>query len=191
MTRDEIRKKYEELVCSFSKSFKGFKLDKLENKIEDYANRCAELKSQETHHLHDHNKELKRIKNGRRGEMAVEALLSIDICDWTVGDSTIYNYPDVPGYNVGIKTSEKWNFPVIPKNNTYPQIICVVNDKNPNHVFVCGLATVDILNKYQSDEYIVDPNLRQRGTKTCFYGFEHLIPITSLKDIEKYKRATD
>ncbi|MBP8781802.1 MAG: hypothetical protein KBH03_04070 [Paludibacteraceae bacterium] len=40
----------------------------------------------------------------------------------------------------------------------------------------------------QDTSLILDRNLRARGTKTGFYGFQYLKPIESLKDIEKYKK---
>lgn len=45
------------------------------------------------------------------------------------------------------------------------------------------MATSNVLNNYQDDDLILDPNLRARGTKTGFYGFEQLVPI------EVYKKA--
>ena len=58
----------------------------------------------------------------------------------------------------------------------------------PNLIFVCGLATTDVLNNYQDDNLIIDPNLRARGTKTGFYGFSELTPIQSIKDLTQYER---
>jgi hypothetical protein len=100
----------------------------------------------------------------------------------------LYHQPDIPGYSVGIKTVEQGKFPIIFKKNDYPQIICIRSLKEPNLIYVCGLATKEVLNTYQDTSLILDRNLRARGTKTGFYGFQYLKPIESLKDIEKYKK---
>ena len=57
-----------------------------------------------------------------------------------------------------------------------------------NLVFVCGLADVEVLNRCQDDELILSPNLRRRGTKTGFWGFQFLTPINSLEDLSRYKK---
>jgi len=41
-----------------------------------------------------------------------------------------------------------------------------------------------VLNKYQSVDLIRDPKLRNKGTKSAFYGFEHLLHF---KDIDELK----
>ena len=112
----------------------------------------------------------------------------IHIIDWTIGYSGLYHIPDIPGYRVGIKTVERDKFPIIFKDNSYPQIICIKSTKYNNLIFVCGLATSNVLNNYQDDDLILDPNLRARGTKTGFYGFEQLVPIKSLNDLSTYKK---
>ena len=75
---------------------------------------------------------------------------------------------------------------IIFKDNSYPQIICIKSTKYNNLIFVCGLATSNVLNNYQDDDLILDPNLRARGTKTSFYGFEQLVPIKSILSIMTY-----
>ena len=105
------------------------------------------------------------------------------IIDWTIGNSDRYNVPDIEEYKVGIKTVEKGKYPVIFKKNEYSQIICVRDDVIPNLVFICGLATADVLNKYQDDNLILNPKLRSRGVKTGFYGFEYLKEINSVADL--------
>ena len=111
--------------------------------------------------------------------------MGIPIIDWSIGNSDFYNNPDIPGYKVGIKTVERNKYPIIFKNNMYPQIICIKSIQCDNLVFVCGLATKEVLNEYQDDNLILDENLRKRGTKTGFYGFSHLLPVRSLDDLSK------
>ena len=102
--------------------------------------------------------------------------------------STILLYTPHCLSGVGIKTVERDKFPIIFKDNSYPQIICIKSTKYNNLIFVCGLATSNVLNNYQDDDLILDPNLRARGTKTGFYGFEQLVPIKSLNDLSTYKK---
>ena len=142
----------------------------------------------EPHHQVDNQKEQKRFMTGFKGEAALEELLGISIIDWSAGDSKDYHIPDIPGYNVGIKAVEYGKFPVIFKKNYCPQIICVIDADNPKMVYICGLATPQVLNTYQDDSLIIDPRLRARGTKTGFYGFDHLVHLSDLEQIKKYRK---
>jgi len=158
-------------------------------KIESHVKELIKTKKNESHHIIDNKNEFGRFFNGYLGEAAIEKLLGIKIIDWTIGDSSIYHVPDIPGYNVGIKTCRYGSFPIIFKSNDYSQIICIINQHNKGSVYVCGLATPDVLNEYQDDDLISFPQLKVRGTKTGFYGLDHLIPIRSLNDISKYRKT--
>lgn len=183
MTKDFL---YEDLVVRYKDNFVPVKIpaDKI-NAIKDLAQKIVNAKSQEEHHQIDSNHEYKRFYTGLLGESALEILLGINIVDWEYGDSSKYNYPDIKELGVGIKTVERNKFPIIFKNNKYPQIICVASDKRPDVVFVCGLATVDVLNRFQSDTLILSPSLRERNTKTGFYGFCRLKKIGNLEKLKK------
>ncbi len=165
--------------------------DAFQKRITSFVEELIEAKKKEDHHKRDNQKEIKRFSTGYLGEAALEKLFDMPIIDWTIGDSSAYHVPDIPGYSVGIKTVEYGKFPIIFKKNFYPQIICVSDPKNYGTVLVCGLATQDVLNKYQSDDLILDPRLRARGTKTGFYGFEYLQHIESLADIEQFKKEQE
>lgn len=181
---------YDDWVTKNSNNFIRIVIDDdYANKIREFAKSIIVAKNKESHHLIDNNNELKRFTTGLMGEACIEKLLGISIIDWTVGNSNYYHHPDIPGYSVGIKTVEQGKFPIIFKNNYYPQIFCITSNKIKNLVFVCGLATTDVLNTMQSDTLILDNNLRARGTKTGFYGFNKLKSITSLSDLKKYKKA--
>lgn len=144
-------------------------------------------KQLEPHHQIDKNKEFNRFYTGFLGEAAIEALLHTDkIIDWSCGNSNDYNVPDLLkiGINAGIKTADIYNFPVIFKKNTYPQIINIRYGYNT--VFICGLATTNVLNTYQNDDLILSPFLRKRGTKTGFYGFDQLLSFNNgLKKLQQ------
>lgn len=132
-----------------------------------------------------------RFKTGFKGEAAVEKLLGIKIMDLSTGVSINYDHPDIPGYSIGVKTVRDGSFPIIQKNNEYAQIICIVDPNIDARVYVCGLATKDILNKFQSDLLVRDSNILEKGTKTGFFGFHTLVKINDAKDIEAFKLTDD
>lgn len=176
---------YEDLVTSQSKNFvRVIVPEEKIKKIDHLVDLIIEQKQKEDIHQIDGNKERKRFFNGLMGEAAIEELFGIDVIDWSAGESKDYNYPDVKVCGVGIKTVERGKFPVIFKQNWYPQIICVISDKVKNLVFVCGLATVETLNRYQSDTLLWDKQLASRGTKTGFYGFSKLKSVKTINDIK-------
>ena len=160
-----------------------------QKQIYAFVEELVKSKKRELHHKYDNHQEIKRFSTGFLGEAALEKLFNIRIIDWSIDESALYHTPDIPGYSVGIKTVEYGKFPIIFKKNNYPQIICILDNQNRRTVYVCGLGTVDVLNTYQSDDLILDNNLRKRGTKTGFYGFEHLIHISSIQDLESYKKT--
>ena len=149
-------------------------------KIHQFVDELINVKRNENRYKYDLLQLRKRYITGLTGEAALEELLGIhNIIDWTIGESDYYNVPDLKGIgvNVGVKTSECYNFPVIKKDNNYSQII---NIKMNNHVvYVCGLGTPEVLNKYQSYGLIKDKSILNYN-KTGFWGFENLV---SLKDI--------
>lgn len=113
-------------------------------------------------------------------------IFSIDLkTTRSIGYSNDYNTADLRllGYNVGIKTVELNKFPIIHKVAHRPELINI--KRTEDTIILCGLATIDVLNNYQDDDLILSPALRRRGTKTGFYGFEHLLKIETLSDIDK------
>lgn len=159
----------------------------VENSLYPFVVKMAQMKSSEYHHQIDGYNEEKRIMTGLLGELAVERLLGVKVVNWNIGLSQMFNLPDVSGYNVGVKTVEYGKFPVIPIDNKYPQIICVVN-KTEHKVYILGYATIDMLNTYQDDKLILSYNLRARKTKTCFNRLDLLHSLHSLSDLEDYKQ---
>lgn len=78
-------------------------------------------------------------------------------------------------------------FPIIFKKSYSPEIMMIKVDDN--HVDLCGLAMENSLNRYQSIELIKDRFLRERGTKTGFYGFEHLESFSKLDELKKLSHS--
>lgn len=154
-------------------------------RIDAFVSEVIKVKETESHHLIDHGQEYKRFHTGLMGECALELLFDCKFIDWSVGNSNYYNSADLKalGLNVGVKTVELHKFPVIHKIAHRPELVCI--KRNENTVILCGLATISILNKYQDDELILSPYLRKRGTKTGFYGFEHLIKIASIEELRE------
>lgn len=154
------------------------------DKIESFIPLIIAEKQKEAEHRFDCFNEEKRWRTGLYGEAAIEQLFNINVIDWEVGSSEKFGRPDLKGYKVGVKTVELGSFPIIKKRNTYPQIICI---KDGYSVWVCGLAETGILNNFQDDSLILSPRLRAKGYKTGFYGFDYLIKINTLTDLEDYK----
>ena len=121
-----MKRNYDECVTKYSDSFVRVVLDPgYVSRIQNFVTELVEAKSKEDHHKIDSNKEVKRFTTGFLGEAALEKLFGIPIIDWTIGYSGLYHIPDIPGYRVGIKTVERDKFPIIFKDNSYPQIICI------------------------------------------------------------------
>ena len=182
---------YQQRVATCAERFKKVYLNPVElREIELLAASMVPVKSMEASHRKDGASELKRFTNGLKGELAVSKYLHMDIINKDIGISTDFDVPDIPGYNVGIKTVEYGHFPIIPKVNTYPQIICICHPTANGVVYICGLADVETLNKFQHDDLILDPNLKMKGTKTGFWGFSQLKEVT-LEALEPYKVWAD
>lgn len=155
------------------------------NQIDKFVCAIIEQKIKEAHHIVNHGQEYKRFFTGMMGERAMEILFGRSFIDWSIGCSNDYNMADMRkiGYNVGIKTVELYKFPIIHKVAHRPELINI--KRTENTVILCGLATIDVLNSYQDDALILSSALRKRGTKTAFYGFEHLYKVETLEDIDK------
>lgn len=177
---------YENYVNPHSKNFIHIKLTNEDvNKIDEFARYVIIEKSNENHHKIDNNSEYKRFYTGTMGELALEKYLGVsNIVDWSIGGSNKFHTPDLRnlGIKCGVKTVTHGSFPLIFKNS-YSSEIMMIRWKH-NHIYICGVATPDILNKHQSDDLILDNKLRLRGTKTGFYGFEHLKQFKDLEDIK-------
>lgn len=186
------KEEYKKYVVPYATGKPYIEVDKqVRDKIIDLAQRIVRAKLSEKHHKFDNKQEFKRFYTGLLGEAALEKMFSIDIIDYQVGSSNYFNTADLHKQNIdiGIKTVELWKFPIIHKIVKRPEIINVRKDEK---TVVCfGLATIDVLKKYQNDNYILSPFLKARGTKTGFYGFSELIPINSYDELVKiYQEIT-
>lgn len=176
---------YETHIKPYAKDFVHIEVDDHSiTKINDFVANIILQKKKEAHHLIDEQSHFKRYYTGTLGEVAMEIFLGVaGIVDWTIGSSEDYNVPDMKkiGVNAGIKTVNYGSFPVVFKKNFSSQIMMI--RWKEKHVYICGLATPELLNKYQSDELILDRKLRERGTKTGFYGFEQLKKFATKEEL--------
>jgi hypothetical protein len=175
---------YETHIKPFSGNFIKVKIDKISyTKAENFVKELVVAKSKESHHKIDNDSTYKRFLTGTLGELALEKLLSTEgIVDWEIGDSVKYHSPDLKsiGLKVGVKSVNYGLFPIIFNKSYSPEIINIVYK---NYVYVCGVATVDVLNTYQSTDLIKSPKLKSRGTKTGFYGFDKLKTFNTLEEL--------
>jgi hypothetical protein len=157
--------------------------ENVQSQIKSFVKEVVSSKTKEEHHKKDNGQEEKRWYTGFSGESALEKFLGQEFVDLSVGNSNAYHVSDLSklGLDIGVKTVEKGKFPIIFKKSKSPQVIII---KSSDSKFcICGLATIEVLNNYQSDELILSPALRSRGTKTGFYGFEHLKKFENIEDL--------
>jgi hypothetical protein len=155
--------------------------DKIE-KLENFIKELIKKKSKESHYKQDNQQMYKRHYTGFLGELAVEQYLEKDLVDYSIGNAYKYKVADLHklGFRLGVKTVENGKCPVIKKRPIDHEVICIKLSRNT--VALCGVASIDILKKYSSDDYILDKRIIQRGEKTAFYGFDKLINIRKLYD---------
>lgn len=147
-------------------------------------------KQKESLHQLDNTKEEKRWLTGMLGELAVEKYLNISFRDSSVGNSNLYNVPDLEksGYNIGVKSSMFPNFPVINRTITYPQIFVLIRE-NPYRGIILGLADMDLIQENlqdkTNDDLIYVKAMLSR--KTAFSKLDQLKPIKTTADLEPYQ----
>ena len=150
-------------------------------RVQSFVSNLINVKLSEGHHKKDGGMEYKRWMNGILGECAVEKYIDKKFVDLSIGDSNKYHIPDMSslGIQCGIKTVEIGKFPIIFKTSKTPEVIVIRESKHD--FYICGVATIAVLNEFQSDDLVVSESLRRRGTKTAFYGFGNLISPIKLK----------
>ncbi|MEE0929930.1 MAG: hypothetical protein UIM53_02935 [Acutalibacteraceae bacterium] len=156
------------------------------NKVRDFAKKLAEAKAAE--HKFDNKNEVKRNMTGLLGELACEKLLGLEITEWTIGKSQYYDHADIKKLGVGVKSVTAGEDHLIPVRNYYAQIMCYVypeTEEGTVRVDILGLATVEMLNKYQDINLVKSPYCRAKGTKTGFSkeGRDNLINFDSYDDL--------
>ena len=140
----------------------------------DFAQAVVESKQKEEQYKIDGRSIQKRFFTGISSEIAVEKYLGIKFVDYSIGGSKKYNYPDMKsaGIQGGVKSTEVFKFPLVPKINKYPQAMVVKQDDF--HYYICGIAQPNVLDRYQSDLFVLDKNILKKWNKSAFYGFAFL-----------------
>ena len=155
-------------------------------RIDKFAQAKAQAKRGEYNHVDDDDDEYKRAFTGMLGEVALEKHFGVKFADWSIGNSVDYNVSDLAriGYKIGIKTVEFGKLPVVYKKSYYPELICVRRDQHT--VILCGLAMPNTLDNNLDINFVLSNKLRKAGRKSAFIGFDQLIKIDKLTDLDKY-----
>jgi hypothetical protein len=154
-------------------------------KLDEFVKNVMVKKKNEPHHIVDSFNEAKRWRTGAGGELALSQYLGKDFVDLTIGKSNDYHIPDLSsiGLDVGIKTVEFGKYPIIFKVSKKAEIIIIRLDDEK--YCILGIVSPEDLNKYQSDDEILSPSLKARGTKTAFTGLFKIKPFSSYEELVK------
>jgi hypothetical protein len=171
---------------------------------EDLIPRWIEEKLKEPQFKYDRDDLEKRGWTGFGGEGADEILFRVPILDrdekgrLVVGKSTKFgaDFSKV-GLDIGIKTCDRPNFPVVKTKVRRPQVI---NIKVEDNLFlVGGFASMKTLRDFQSSNYIKNDNLRNKTNrdgsiaKRAFYGLHDLKSVYTFEELKnlynKYKNG--
>jgi len=151
--------------------------------LDEFIKNIVAKKKTEEHHKVDQFNEAYRWRTGMGGELALEQFIGKKFVDLTIGDSNNYHTPDLSklGLAVGIKTVERGKYPVIFKRSEKPEIIIL---RLADDTFsILGVATPQILNKYQDENEILSEALKSRGTKTAFTGLYMIKPFKNYEEL--------
>lgn len=153
-------------------------------RMKEFVLAVTKAKTQEEEHQRDGDRELERWAAGRLGEIGLERYLGVPFVDWTVGPSWSYDVADLGsiGIPVGVKTAKWGNYPVVPVEPRHKEIILVWQAMS---IHICGLARQSTMLRYSDLGLIMNDNLRAKGTKAGFYGFDELLPFNGLDDLRR------
>ena len=87
----------------------------------------------------------------------------------------------LPSWGLGTGGTRFGKFPIVFIKSYKPEIIVI--KQSEKKFYICGLASKEVLNKYQSMSLVLSPLLRKRGTKTGFYGFHKLLPPSTILEL--------
>jgi hypothetical protein len=153
--------------------------------LDEFVKNVMVKKKNESHHIVDSFNEAKRWRTGAGGELALAQYIDKNFVDLTIGKSNDYHIPDLSsiGLNVGIKTVELGKYPIIFKHSEKPEIIIIRIDDEK--FCILGIVSKEDLNEYQSDDEILSPSLKARGTKTAFTGLYKIKPFSNYEELMK------
>lgn len=135
---------------------------------------------------------------GLVGEYAVSKVLKqwgliddMPSFDLEEGLSYLYDTADMikVGFNLGCKTVGIGKAALVKEHEKYPEIISVY-DKFQKVVYICGIATPDVLNRYSDLSLVEDDRVRSKAGsvagKVGFNRFDKLIPF-SKENVKRFK----
>ncbi len=162
------------------------------NRIKTFCKEVVKAKRENNDNKNDSAYEYQRFFSGTLGEAGIEQFLGVEIIDWRVGPSRIFNVADLSslGLNIGIKTVKQsaGSFPQINIPVKRPEII-VIRPKNEmgkisdNTVRIMGVASVEVLSKY-TDKRLRYGNLyNPKRPKWGFYKFDDIQRFETLEEL--------
>lgn len=152
--------------------------------IKRFSKKMVAAKGKESHYKIDDDVMYERHITGFSGEAAVEKFLGEPFIDLTIGHSYKYNIGDLTklGIDCGIKTVEWGKFHVVHQKAERPEILVI--KENDKDFLICGVATREILEKYQDLGLIMNAKLKSRNVKAGFYGYKHLLKFSNLEELK-------
>ncbi len=120
---------------------------------------------------------------------------SWDVLDIGIGRVKSFIEPDLryAGLPFGVKTAKIGNPQMVYPDHKQDEIICNAKPyygktaETGEHIitriwkiYICGIATAEVIRKYQSPDYILNQNIKQSEIKNGFYGYDYLEPLTDL-----------
>ena len=172
------------------------KLVKLKNFIADFWNNPIKRGEMIECHRGDVNSFPLRFYNGIAAELALEKLFGIEgIFDWEIGTQKMFKKKDLSniGLDIGIKTTTMPRYHLIKKDDIVtPEIMCVkvpptedkITDIYDVKILVCGYCTPENLKNSLDDDLIFGPTVKKQGRKSCWYGYDKLLPFGSLEQLK-------
>lgn len=162
------------------------------DRIKEFCKDVVKAKRENNDNINDSDYEYQRFFSGTLGEAGVEQFLGVEIIDWDVGPSRIFNVADLSslGLNIGIKTVKQrsGSFPQINIPVRRPEIIVIrpkdENDRiSDNTVRIMGVSSVEVLSKY-TDERLRYGKLNQKcRPKWGFYKFDEIKKFDNIEDL--------
>ena len=119
---------YDRYILPFEDRFKKLEISlKEKNKLENFVLKVIDKKSSEDLYQEDGYRLYKRYYTGFLSELVLGKFFKKEFIDWSIGNSEKYNKGDISidGVEIGVKASEKGNFPLVSKYVERPEIICI------------------------------------------------------------------
>jgi len=156
--------------------------------INDFAKRMVPKLKQELKYRNLSDKTiLKNVSHGKIAEVAVEKFTKTKFVNFKINEAYHGDEGDLYYYDnlkVGVKTAEFGNLPLVYRNDKGgckdPEIITIF--ERPNFVYICGYATIPMLNYYQDPKFSFGDAVYK---KAGFWGFHKLHNFTSMDDIKQ------